>query len=167
MREIIGEESIDTTRMHIPPATWGPFFWNAIHISALGYPVEPSHGHKKAAKEFFESLQYMIPCPICRDHYRAHLSKYPLLPHLDRRSDLFRWTLLLHNEVSKSLNKPQFTEEETLTYLKRLGEMDRSPIWTTDDFAEGDWKARTQGLVAGLAIGGLGCGLLIYLSTSK
>lgn len=153
--------------MHIPPETWGPFFWNTIHIAALGYPTEPSHGHKKAAKEFFESLQYMIPCPICRDHYKVHLAKYPLLPHLDRRRDLFRWTLLLHNEVSKSLNKPLFTEEETLLYLKRLGELHRSPIWTVEDFAEGDWKARTQGIVAGIVVGGMACGVLIYLTNSK
>jgi hypothetical protein len=152
--------------MHIPPETWGPFFWNTIHIAALGYPGEPSHSHKKAAKEFFESLQVLIPCPICRDHYKVHLAKYPILPHLDRRRDLFRWTLLLHNEVNKSLNKPQFTEEESLLYLKRLGELQRSPVWTSDDFAAGDWKARTQGVVTGVVVGGIACGLLIYLTNS-
>lgn len=153
--------------MHIPPETWGPFFWNTIHIAALGYPAEPSHGHKKAAKEFFESLSFLIPCPICRDHYTEHVKKYPITPHLDRRADLFRWTLLLHNEVSKSLNKKQFTEEETLEYIRRLGQLKRSPVWTADDFAEGDWKARTQGLAAGVALGAGACGLLIYLSSSK
>lgn len=153
-------------RMHIPPEVWGPFFWNTIHIAALAYPAEPSHGHKKSAQQFFESLQLLIPCPICREHYKVHLEKYPLLPHLDRRRDLFNWTLLLHNEVNKSLNKPMFTAEETLAYLKRLGELNRSPIWTVDDFAEGDWKARTQGLATGLLIGSVGCGLLIYLSSS-
>lgn len=152
--------------MHIPPETWGPFFWNTIHIAALGYPAEPSHSHKKAAKEFFESLQVLIPCPICRDHYKVHLAKYPILPHLDRRRDLFRWTLLLHNEVNKSLNKPPFTEEESLLYLKRLGELQRSPVWTSEDFAAGDWKARTQGVVTGIVVGGLACGLLIYLTNS-
>lgn len=153
--------------MHIPPETWGPFFWNTIHIIALGYPTNPSHAHKKAAKEFFENLQILIPCPICRAHYKEHIGKYPILPHLDRRGDLFRWTLLLHNEVNKSLQKQVFTEEETLLYFKRLGELHRSPVWTHHDFAEGDWKARTQGLVTGLIMGGVGCGLLMYLTNSK
>jgi hypothetical protein len=152
--------------MQIPPETWGPFFWNTIHIASLGYPVNPSHGHKKAAREFFESLQYLIPCPICREHYKVHMEKYPIGPHLDRRSDLFRWTLLLHNEVSKSLNKPMFTEEETIEYLKKLGQMHRSPIWTTEDFAEGEWRGRVQGLVSGLIIGGVGVGLIFYLTNS-
>jgi hypothetical protein len=153
--------------MHIPPETWGPFFWNTIHIAALGYPAEPSHGHKKAAKEFFESLSFLIPCPICRDHYTEHVKKYPITPHLDRRADLFRWTLLLHNEVSLSLKKKQFTEEETLDYLRRLGQMKRSPIWSSDDFAEGDWKAFTQGMAGGILLGASACGLLIYVSSSK
>ena len=91
------------------------------------------------------------------------MKKYPITPHLDRRRDLFKWTLLLHNEVSKSLNKKQFTEEETLNYLRRLGELGRSPLWTADDFAEGDWKARTQGLLTGIALGGVSCGVLFYL----
>jgi len=153
--------------MHIPPETWGPFFWNTLHIAALGYPAEPSHGHKKAAREFFESLTLLIPCPICREHYVEHMKKYPITPHLDRRRDLFKWTLLLHNEVSKSLHKKQFTEEETLEYLRRLGQLGRSPIWSADDIAEGDWKARTQGLLVGVALGGVSCGVLFYLMNSK
>jgi len=153
--------------MHIPPEVWGPFFWNTIHIAALGYPPNPTHAHKKSAKEFYESLTLMIPCPICRVHYTEHLVKYPIGPHLDKRQDLFRWTLLLHNEVSKSINKRTFTEEESLNYLKRLGERSRSPIWTEDDFSADDWKSRLQGLVAGIAVGGAGCGLLMYLVNSK
>jgi hypothetical protein len=69
----------------IPPTTWGPFFWHTIHIVALGYATEPSYAQKKAAKEFFESLLFLIPCPICREHYATHLEKYPITPHLDRR----------------------------------------------------------------------------------
>jgi len=153
--------------MHIPPETWGPLFWTTIHIASLGYPTNPSHAHKKSAKAFFESLQMLIPCPICREHYTVHLQKYPIAPHLDKRSDLFRWTLLLHNEVSKSINKPLFTEEETLLYLQRLGQLKRSPIWTVDDFAAEDWKARTQGMVTGLIMGSLACGLLVYVANTK
>ena len=46
--------------MNIPPTVWGPFFWLTIHIVALGYPSNPTHAHKKAAKEFFESLKLHI-----------------------------------------------------------------------------------------------------------
>jgi len=152
--------------MHIPPEVWGPFFWYTIHITALGYPTEPAYAHKKAAKEFFESLRFLIPCPICRDHYTQHLEKYPIVSHLDRRSDLFRWTILLHNEVNKTLKKPVFTEAEVLKHLTRLGARGRSPVWGPDDFAEADWKARLQGFGAGAAIVGIGCGLVYYLGSN-
>jgi len=138
--------------MHIPPEAWGPFFWHTIHIVALGYPSEPSHAHKKAAKEFYESLKILIPCPICKDHYVEHLEKYPLTPHLDRRSDLFRWTILLHNEVNKTLDKPPFTETQVIDYYKRLGERQRSPVITSADFAETDMRSFTKGLGVGIAV---------------
>jgi hypothetical protein len=153
--------------MHIPPEVWGPFFWNTIHIVALVYPSKPSHAHKKAAKDFFESLILLIPCPICSKHYAEHIQRYPITPHLDTRADLFKWTHLLHNEVNKMLQKRSFTEDEVLHNLRRLGSLGRSPIWTADDFAEADWKARAQGLVAGFAVGGVAVGVLLYLHNSK
>jgi hypothetical protein len=150
--------------MHLPPDSWGPFFWHTIHIVALGYPAqEPSYGYKKAAKDFYESLKFLIPCPVCRDHYNTHLEKYPLTPHLDRRQDLFRWTILLHNEVNKSLNKPELTEAEVLKYYKRLGERGRSPVWTPDDFVAADMAARIQGIGVGILLAGVTAGVLWYM----
>jgi hypothetical protein len=151
--------------MHLPPETWGPFFWHTIHIIALGYPTkDPSYSQKRAAKEFIEGLQFLIPCAICRDHYKVHLEKYPITPHLDRKADFFRWTIILHNEVNKSLNKPPFTEAQALQYYSRLGARGRSPVWTPEDFLESDWKARLQGIGIGLAVAGLGAGIVWYMN---
>jgi hypothetical protein len=144
--------------MHLPPETWGPFFWHTIHITALGYPTDPSYAHKKAAKEFYESLKVLIPCPICRDHYTEHLEKLPITPHLDTRADLFKWTVILHNEVNKMLKKPTVTEAESLAFYKRLGERGRSPVWTPDDFGAADWKGRVQGIGIGLGVASVAFG---------
>jgi len=154
-------------RMHIPPEIWGPFFWHTIHIVALGFPAEPSYGHKKAAREFYESLKFLIPCPVCRDHYVKHMEKYPITPHLDRRADLFKWTVLLHNEVNKSLGKQPFTENQVIKGYARLGQLKRSPIWTPDDFAEADWKARAQGVALGVGVTGLAGLVLWMVATTK
>ncbi len=153
--------------LHLPPEVWGPFFWQTIHITALGYPTEPTYAHKKAAKEFYESLKILIPCPSCREHYEAHLSKHPITPYLDRRSDLFRWTILMHNEVNTMLGKRTWTEAEVLRNLARLGSQGRSPIWTPDDFAEADWKARIQGLAIGVAVTAVAAGVLYSLQKSS
>jgi hypothetical protein len=153
--------------MHIPPDVWGPFFWHTIHIVALGYPTNPSYNEKKSAKEFFESLRFLIPCPVCKDHYNVHLEKYPLTPHLDKRSDLFRWTILLHNEVNKNLGKRVYTEAEVLKYYTRIGARGRSPVWTLDDFVEADFKAMLQGLGIGFAVTAAAAGVLLYLNQDK
>lgn len=114
--------------------------------------MKPSHAHKKAAKEFYESLKILIPCPICKEHYNTHMEKYPISPHLDNRNDLFRWTVLLHNEVNKLLKKPPFTETQAIQYYTRLGARGRSPVYTPNDFLEADYAAFLRGLGLGIGI---------------
>lgn len=145
--------------MHLPPESWGPFFWHTIHIVALGYPSNPSYAHKKAAKEFYESLKLLIPCAICRDHFSKHLEILPLAPHLDSRDDLFKWTNLLHNTVNKSLGKPEVSQAQAISYYSRLGSLSRSPVITPDDFLEADWKARAQGVATGIAVSAIAFGI--------
>lgn len=151
--------------LSFPPEVWGPFVWHTIHIFSLGYPSHPSYADKKAAKEFIESLQTLIPCPICRTHFREHLEKHPITPHLDRRKDFFRWTVVLHNAVNATLQKPILTESEVLRYYSRLGERGRSPVWTPEDMMEADMKARLQGLGIGFAAAASLAGLFYYLRT--
>jgi len=139
-------------KLKMPPDVWGPIFWNTIHIVALGYPSEPNYAQKKAAKEFFESLTMLLPCEMCKKHYVQHLALNPISPHLDRRSDLLKWTIALHNAVNKSLNKEEVLEKEVIQYYKRLGNLGRSPLWTPSDFAEGDMRARIQGIGIGAGI---------------
>jgi hypothetical protein len=146
--------------MHLSPHVWGPIFWHTIHITALGYPIqEPSYPVKRAAKEFYESLANLIPCPVCREHYAQHISENPIGPSLDRRADLFRWTVNLHNIVNKSLGKPHVSELEAIAFYTKLGERDRSPIWTPSDFKEMETRSLIKGAVYGgvgmVAIGGI------------
>ncbi len=150
--------------MRLPPTVWGPFFWHTIHITALGYPKDPSYAHKRAAKEFFESLAHLIPCPKCRDHYSLHLQKMPITPHLDRREDLFRWTVALHNVVNESLGKPHYTEAEALMFYRRIGARGKSPVINQDHLDEVDVRSMIKGgfLGAGLV---LAAGGLLWWST--
>ena len=148
--------------MHIPPEVWGPFFWHTIHIAALGYPTEPSYSDKKAAKEFFESLKFLIPCPICREHYASHMGKIPITASLDSRKDLFRWTIDLHNEVNVMLGKRKYTETEVIQYYTRLGARGKTPVVTGQDFIEADKQAIWKGVAAGIATMGVLGGILYW-----
>lgn len=138
--------------MKILPNVWGPPFWFTIGVVALAYPQKPNYAEKKAAKEFFESLSFLLPCAICKEHLKTHLRKHPITPHLDRRDDLFKYTVMLHNEVNISLNKPTFTEIEALYYLKRLGERNLSPMITTEHLEEIDMRSMIRGGFIGGAL---------------
>lgn len=143
--------------MHLAPHVWGPIFWHTIHIVALGYPVQqPSYATKRAAKEFYESLSMLIPCPVCREHYAKYIVENPISPSLDKRADLFRWTVNIHNIVNKSLGKPQVSEQEAIAFYTKLGERNRSPLWKPDDFKE----IETRSLIKGAVYGGIGIGCL-------
>jgi hypothetical protein len=138
-------------KLKMPPEVWGPLFWHTIHIVALGYPENPSYAHKKAAKEFFDSLAFLIPCDVCRKHYVQNTAIKPVTQYLDRRQDLLKWTIDLHNTVNASLQKPIFSEAEVIHYYRRIGARGRTPLWSTADFAEADMRARIQGVFAGTA----------------
>lgn len=142
------------THMNISPEVWGPFFWHTMHLAALGYSVNPMNSEKKAAKDFYESLVYMIPCAICKTHYADFLLKYPVTPSLDNRTDLFRWTVQIHNAVNESLGKKQVTEADSIRFYAKLGERGRSPIYTPDDSISVDVNEMMKGaMLATVAIG--------------
>ena len=138
--------------MIFPPSVWGPFFWHTIHIVAIGYPKKPTYIDKKCAKEFYESLAYLIPCSVCRTHYKEHITSNPLTPFLDSRTDLIKWTVDIHNSVNKMLGKPEWSMEEVMAYYERIGNRNRSPIWTKEDMNEVDYRSFIKGFITGSAI---------------
>lgn len=150
--------------MKLPPAVWGPLFWHTIHIVAIGYPQSPSYAQKRAAKEFYESLSFLIPCPVCREHYQTHLQKSPITPHLDSRDDLFKWTVHLHNEVNKLLKKPTLLESEVIYYYKRVGARGKNVVINQDTIDEVDLRSMIKGGLMGAGTV-LVAGSLIWLST--
>jgi hypothetical protein len=138
--------------MHFPPSVWGPFFWHTIHIVALGYPKSPTYTDKKCAKEFYESLAYLLPCAVCREHYREHITKKPINTFLDSRTDLIKWTIQIHNAVNQKLGKLEWSLEEVLSYYEKLGARNRSPVWTKDDMNEVEYRSFIKGFLAAAVI---------------
>lgn len=150
--------------MQFPPTVWGPFFWHTIHIVALGYPKNPSYADKKSAKEFYESLAFLLPCSICKEHYKSNLQKHPITPYLDSRADLMKWTIQIHNEVNKMLGKPEWSMEEIIAYYERLGRRERSPVWTKEDMNEVDYRSFVRGfLTSSFVFSVIGGGLYFML----
>ena len=68
------------------------------------------------------------------------------------RTDLIKWTVDIHNAVNKMLEKPEWTLEEVLAYYERLGNRNRSPVWTKEDMNEVDHRSFVKGFITGSAI---------------
>ena len=100
------------------PKIWGPKLWFVMHTIALNYPDNPTYQDKRNHEDFFNMLSHMIPCEKCRIHYRQNLDKYPIIQHLDNSDKLFRYTILIHNEVNEMLNKPKLSYEEVVKFYK-------------------------------------------------
>jgi hypothetical protein len=101
------------------PKIWGPKLWFVIHTIALNYPNNPTYQDKRNHEDFFNQLVYMIPCDKCRIHYRQRLDKYPVIQHLENSDTLFRYTILIHNDVNEMLNKPRLSYEDVLKFYKK------------------------------------------------
>ena len=104
--------------MNLGPNIWGPHGWKFLHMVAIGYPNEPSEDQKKRYKSFFESIQYILPCPICSNNYKKHLKELPLTDEvLKNRQNLSHWTIDVHNIVNKEKGKKVWNYDDALLHI--------------------------------------------------
>lgn len=116
----------------IAPGRWGPAAWTFIHYVALGYPREPTLRDIDEYRRFLESLRYVLPCRMCREHLRDHMFKHPPDSALaGGRDTLFEWTVDLHNLVNRSLGKRSVSPEAIFKWYatRHLGVSPQSACW--------------------------------------
>jgi hypothetical protein len=92
-----GIEKMASEKMH-DPKVFGPVFWKTYEIIVETYPHNPNKREKEAAKMFFRSQKYLIPCATCAANYRKIYKTYP--PQVDSRDDLKNWLQLLKEKVA-------------------------------------------------------------------
>lgn len=102
------------------PSVWGPHFWFVLHLVSFHYPDPPNTFDKESFKSFYHSVKEILPCAKCRKHYKTYLSQYPIEPNLDRRIDLIRWVIQIHNFVNVRLGKPVLTDSEVFNIYANL-----------------------------------------------
>jgi hypothetical protein len=89
------------------PKIWGPSAWKFIHTIALSYPDNPTPFDKENYKAFFLSLQNVVPCARCREHYEKNIKDININNYLDNSSSLFLWTNKIHNLANASYGGKQ------------------------------------------------------------
>ena len=102
------------------PTEWGPFGWKFIHYITLGYPNNPTALDKQKYMNFFNSLQYVLPCSICSAHFQENLKLYPLTYELlSDKMKFIEWGILMHNLVNISNKKKEYTMDEGLKEIEK------------------------------------------------
>ena len=89
---------------------WGPSAWLFLHSVSFQYPEDPTDQDKNNYKIFFESLQNILPCPNCREHYQKNIQENPM--NLESRESLIKWVIELHNIVNQKNSKKEYSYDE-------------------------------------------------------
>ncbi|MBA42899.1 MAG: hypothetical protein CMF62_02680 [Magnetococcales bacterium] len=110
---------INYINMSLDPTVWGPKAWFFFHSVTLAYPECPTKEDKIKIKNFFSSLDYVLPCQKCRNNFCKHIDKYPLTDDiLDDKEKLVKWLLEIHNEVNRCTGKPEQSYEDFIKEYK-------------------------------------------------
>lgn len=84
---------------------WGPHLWFSLHTISFMYPNNPKIEDKNNYKNFFTSLQHVIPCSVCKKNYIRHLIEHPIDNNLENRTKLVHWVIDIHNMVNAETGK--------------------------------------------------------------
>ncbi len=93
---------------------WGPHLWFSLHTISFTYPLKPKDSDKANFKSFFNELQHVIPCSVCKKNYKRHLMEFPVDEHLHSRKDLVYWVIDLHNMVNSETGKRVLSYDEAI-----------------------------------------------------
>lgn len=115
--------------MGVSPKHWGKEGWRFIHWVALTYPNKPTDKDKEKYLKFFESLQDVLPCGICAEHFTKNMKTHPI--RMGSNRELFDWTVDMHNIVNKQNGK------KTLTYDQAFTEITKQNKPISDDLLKG------------------------------
>ena len=91
------------------PRCWGATAWHFLHSVAIGYPEMVGNSPeelliKQRYKQFFESLEFILPCEWCKIHFKQNIQTLPIDNYLDSRYNLSHWLYQFHNLVNDATN---------------------------------------------------------------
>ena len=96
------------------PKVWGPHAWDFMLAIAMTYPDDPDKETANRYKNFFYSLADVLPCIVCRDHFRQNIEELPIENYLGNSKLLSKWVIQLHNIVNRINKKKIVGYEEGL-----------------------------------------------------
>jgi len=102
------------------PEVWGPPAWTFLHSITINYPHNPTPEEKIHYFNFFDNLKNVLPCEICKKHYKSHLEAVPLSENIDSKDKLIRWLINIHNKINVMNGKKEWTYQEVIDHYDNL-----------------------------------------------
>jgi hypothetical protein len=110
--------------------TWGPALWKILHTlanrsgSITNKILEDDEAH--AWMNVFKTLDNIMPCALCVNHYKAaikriNISELLIIRGLARNTWLTEFWYNLHNNVNSRSNKPAFLKDDLKNYDDKIG----------------------------------------------
>ena len=87
------------------PTVWGQHAWVFLHCVTYSYPDKPTRLDKIHYKTFMNSLQFVLPCELCRKHYAEYLHHHPIDGFLESKDKFVHYVLKLHNYINTHFKK--------------------------------------------------------------
>ena len=100
---------------------WGPLLWTLLHGLAekSGRPTSPmfAEDERRAWIHFFKETSEIIPCHICKEHFRLYLKEHPVdqlknIPIQGIHEWIRSWFWEVHEWVNMTLEKPSFPKDQ-------------------------------------------------------
>lgn len=108
-------ESQLSSKRGIKPDLWGPYYWKVFHLTAFGYPDNPTDADKDVYKNFYLNFAKVLPCDACSVSARTKMNLVIWDSVLVDRNSLIKWTYNFHDQVNIKLDKVSPTFEQFLT----------------------------------------------------
>jgi len=102
------------------PNVWGKHGWIFLHSITMAYPDKPTEYDKNNYKHFFHLLMFVLPCEVCREHFKQYISEIPIDNALTCKKKLVEWLINIHNKTNESLGKPVLNYNDVIDIYKNL-----------------------------------------------
>ena len=113
------------------PRIWGKHGWKFLHTITVDYPLRPGLEEKQRYKNFFELLEFVLPCHTCRKAFGEKLVKFPIDPALESKKKLVTWLIDLHNDVNDEKGKTIHTYDQ---FMKNMNTAYKLPETNTTKY---------------------------------
>jgi hypothetical protein len=105
----------------ISKSVWGPKAWHLLHAFSIHPSSEITQEEQHFYYLFYKTFYYIIPCQICKIHYRDILDIFePLDEKKITRKSLKIWVWKIHNKVNERLGKKKMEYQKAMEMQKPL-----------------------------------------------